>query len=151
MARNAVHVDAPVESVFATITDPHTYPEWLAGAKRIRAVDDGWPAVGTKFHHQVGVGPIRINDDTKVLEIDPPNRLVLEVRARPVGRGKTTFVLREDGGGCTLTVEEHPIQTPLRILTNPVLDASIHLRNEGSLKRLKQYVERRSAGTSRPA
>lgn len=144
MAVNAVHVDAPVESVFAALVEPRTYPEWLAGAKHIRAVDDDWPAVGSKFHHQVGVGPIRINDNTEVVEIDRPNRLVLEVRARPVGRGKTTFVLRQDGAGCTLTVEEHPLQTPLRFLTNPVLDASIHLRNEGSLKRLKKLVEARS-------
>lgn len=145
MAVNRVHVDAPPESVFAALTDPHTYPEWLAGAKKIRDVDADWPAVGSRFHHQVGVGPVRINDNTEVVEIDAPNRLVLEVRARPVGRGKTTFVLREDGAGCALTVEEHPITTPLRVLTGPVLDASIHLRNAGSLKRLKRFVEQRSA------
>jgi uncharacterized protein YndB with AHSA1/START domain len=145
MAVNAVHVDAPVESVFDTLTDPHTYPEWLAGAKHIRAVDDEWPAVGSRFHHQVGIGPLRIDDDTEVREIARPNRLVLEVRARPIGRGKTTFSLRQDGAGCTLTVEEHPITTPLRVLTDPVLDAAIHMRNEGSLKRLKRFVESRSA------
>lgn len=145
MAVNTVHVAAPAERVFAALTDPYTYPEWLAGAKHIRAVDDGWPAVGTKFHHQVGVGPIRVNDNTEVVEIDAPTRLVLEVRARPVGRGKTTFTIRPDGAGATLTVEEHPIETPLRILTDRVLDATIHLRNEGSLQRLKRLVEQRSA------
>lgn len=145
MARNTVHVDVPPEQVFAALTNPDTYPQWLAGAKRIRAVDDGWPAVGTKFHHQVGIGPLRINDNTKVVEIEAPTRLVLEVRARPVGRGKVTFVLREESGGTRLDQEEHPIETPLRIFTTPVLDASIHLRNEASLKRLKKFVESRSA------
>lgn len=147
MARNTVQVDAPPEQVFAALTNPDTYPQWLAGAKHIRAIDDGWPAVGTKFHHQVGVGPVRINDNTKVLEIDPPNRLVLEVRARPVGRGKSTFTMRAEGGGSRLDLEEHPIETPLRIFTTPVLDASIHLRNAASLKRLKRLVEARSAAS----
>jgi uncharacterized protein YndB with AHSA1/START domain len=145
MAVNTVHVDAPPEQVFAVLTDPHTYPRWLAGAKRIRSVDDGWPAVGTAFHHQVGMGPLRINDLSKVIEIDPPTRLVLEVRARPVGRGKVTFVLRPEAAGTKLVQEEHPITTPLRVLTDPVLDASIHLRNSASLKRLKRFVESRSA------
>ena len=43
----------PRHRVFATLVTPETYPMWLVGAKHIRAVDDGWPAVGTKFHHRV--------------------------------------------------------------------------------------------------
>ena len=49
-----VTVPAPPEAVFAVLSDPETYPEWLAGAQHIRHVDDDFPAEGSAFDHEVG-------------------------------------------------------------------------------------------------
>ena len=52
------------------------------GCKDIRAVDDGWPAEGSAFHHRVGLGgPLTVADSTKVVALVTPTLLVLEVRA----------------------------------------------------------------------
>ena len=59
MARNQRDIDAPPERVFAVLADPRCYPEWVVGSKEIRAADPGFPAPGTRFHHTVGVGPLR--------------------------------------------------------------------------------------------
>lgn len=140
MATTTVHVDARPSAVFAALTTPETYPSWLIGCKDIRAVDDGWPAVGTRFHHRVGVvGPLSVDDSTKVLEIEEDRRLVLEVRARPLGRGKVTFTLRPDGGGTELELVEHPLGL-LQPLT-PVLDPLTLVRNKRSLDNLSKVVE----------
>jgi hypothetical protein len=59
------------EQVFAVLNDGWTYPLWVVGASRIRDVDDGWPALGTKLHHSFGVWPALIDDTTEVLKIEP--------------------------------------------------------------------------------
>jgi len=127
--------------VFAALATPETYPLWLVGCQEIREVEDGWPAPGARFHHRVGLlWALTVADSTKVLEIDEPSRLVLEVRTRPLGRGRVTFSLETAGDGTTiLTLDEVPIGTlgPLRPLIDPVTAR----RNERSLARLADYLE----------
>lgn len=131
----------PRSAVFEALITPETYPHWLVGAKEIRAVDDGWPAPGTKFHHKVGiVGPLTIADNTKVLEIDEPRRLVLEVRARPLGRGKSTFTLTETAAGESTDVELDEVPIGLMAPTEPVAAPLLVHRNTVSLRNLARYL-----------
>lgn len=131
----------PREVVFAALTTPETYPQWLLGCQDIRAVDEGWPAPDTRFHHRVGlIGPLTVADSTKVMEVDDPGLLVLEVRARPLGRGLVTFTLRATSDGGTLvTIDEVPLGllAPLRPLMDPVTAR----RNETSLADLADFLD----------
>jgi uncharacterized protein YndB with AHSA1/START domain len=81
----SLDMDATPEEIFAVLADGYAYADWVVGAKKIRAVDADWPTRGSQFHHEIGAGPIDIKDSSKVLEVDPPNRLVLSVRFRPAG------------------------------------------------------------------
>ena len=139
-----------MEATFSALCDPRTYPEWLIGAKEIRAIDEGWPAPGTRFHHRVGLlGPLTVDDNTKVLEVDEPRRLVLEVRARPFGRGTVQFDVRPSGTGSEVVLEEHPIGA-LRPL-HGVLDPMIAGRNTASLKKLATLVEQDALERPQPS
>jgi uncharacterized protein YndB with AHSA1/START domain len=143
LAVTTKHIDAAPADVFAALVEPRTYPRWLVGCKEIREVDDGWPRPGTRFHHRVGlIGPLTVDDSTKLLEIEE-RQLVMEVRARPLGRGQVTFTLRADGTGTELTLEEHPIGllAPLR----PLLDPPTAARNTSSLDNLAALVEGRDS------
>ncbi len=146
MARSVRDIPAPAGAVFDALLDPETYPHWLVGAKEIRAVDDNWPEVGSRFHHRVGLGgPVTVADSTKVLAIDAPNLLSLEVRARPLGRGVATFTLTSNGPdpapGCSVQIDEAPIGTlaPLHPLFAPFIKA----RNDKSLEQLAAFVRTR--------
>lgn len=146
MARSVREIPAPVGVVFDVLLDPETYPDWLVGAQEIRAVDDNWPEVGSRFHHKVGLGgPVTVSDSTKVLEIDVPERLVLEVRARPLGRGKATFTLSPNGPepapGCRIQIDEEPIGTLAPL--HPALAPFIRARNDRSLEQLAVLVRAR--------
>ncbi len=50
--------------------DGWIYPVWVVGASRMRDVEDGWPAPGTKLHHSFGIWPLVIDDTTEVLELE---------------------------------------------------------------------------------
>jgi uncharacterized protein YndB with AHSA1/START domain len=81
MARNQRLIAASPERVFSVLSDPDSYGHWVVGSETIRDADEGWPAVGTRFHHRVGWGPIKVNDHTEVLAVDAPNRLQLKATA----------------------------------------------------------------------
>lgn len=147
--RRTIH--RPPDAVFAALTTPETYPHWLVGCREIRSVDADWPEPGQSFHHRVGlVGPITVADTTEVVEIESPRRLSLEVRARPVGRGRATFTLEPapaTGGppATLLALEEAPIG--LLAPTKPLADLLTAHRNQRSLANLADYLERDPAVT----
>ena len=135
-------IPLPPSTIFDVLVDPTTYPHWLVGARDIQSVDDRWPDPGTAFHHRVGlVGPLKVADLSKVIEVDPPLLLSLEVRARPLGRGRATFSLRELAGApgrTEVTLDEVPLGAlaPLR----PVLDPITAHRNRRSLAQLEDLL-----------
>jgi NAD(P)-dependent dehydrogenase (short-subunit alcohol dehydrogenase family)/uncharacterized protein YndB with AHSA1/START domain len=147
MARNRVHIHAPPEEVFAVLSNPECYPGWVVGADAIRDYDEEFPAVGSRFHHKVGPGPVSIRDYSEVLEVDAPRRLVLKAKARPLGTATIELDLRESAGGTEVRMEEIPGDRLTSLLVgNPVADTALRVRNAEALSRLKRLVEGTPAG-----
>ena len=136
-------IGAPRDIVFELLANGRTYEEWVVGAKQIRDVDAGWPEPGTRIHHTVGVGPLRINDVTKVISVDPPSRLELEALVRPTGTAHIELRLADEGRGTRVVMEESPARGPATLLPSCVTDWLIDRRNRRALVRLKDMAERR--------
>ena len=148
MATTRMSMPHSPDAVFAVLADGQRYAEWVVGAKRIRGVDEGWPALGKRIHHTVGIGPLTIDDTTACLEVDPPVRIVLEARAWPAGKARVTMTITPEPGGSEVVMDEVPTGGPAKTLFNPVLDGLTHLRNLESLRRLKAAAGRQPAATS---
>lgn len=145
MAINRTRIDAPPERVFAVLADWRAYGDWVVGSRLIRGSDPGFPAAGTRFHHQIGIGPLRLNDHTEVVEVDPPNRLVLRAKARPLGTALVDIVIERsaDGAGSDVTMREDPADALTAFVFQPLMHLLVRRRNTESLRRLKELVERR--------
>jgi uncharacterized protein YndB with AHSA1/START domain len=143
VAATCLFIGRPPERVFDVLRDPWRFADWVVGAKEIRAVDATWPAVGSRFHHRFGVGPLTIDDSTVLEEIDPPTRLVLRARARPAGVARVELRLVPVTGGTEVHMEERPVSGVAERLDNPLLDALVVVRNRRSLRRLAALVEER--------
>lgn len=142
MARNRVHIDAPPERVFAVLADPECYPEWVVGAAGLRDADAEFPAVGSRFHHKVGSWPVGLKDHTEVVEVEPPKRIVLKAKARPLGTATIAIDLEQSAGGTDLAMEEVPGDRLTSLVAgNPVADQALRVRNAEALSRLKRLVE----------
>jgi NAD(P)-dependent dehydrogenase (short-subunit alcohol dehydrogenase family)/uncharacterized protein YndB with AHSA1/START domain len=142
MARNRVHIDAAPEAVFAVLSNPYCYPEWVVGAAGVRDHDESFPAVGSRFHHKVGSWPLNVKDHTEVVELDPPRRIVLQAKARPLGTARIEIDLEPSAGGTALTMEERPGDRLTTLLAgNPLADTALRVRNAEALSRLKRLVE----------
>jgi NAD(P)-dependent dehydrogenase (short-subunit alcohol dehydrogenase family)/uncharacterized protein YndB with AHSA1/START domain len=142
MARNRVHIDAAPEEVFAVLSNPSCYPEWVVGAAGVRDHDESFPEVGSRFHHTVGTWPVNLKDHTEVIEFDPPNRIVLRAKARPLGTATIAIDLRESADGTELAMDERPGDKLTSLVAgNPLADTALRVRNAESLARLKRLVE----------
>lgn len=142
MARNRTNVDASVDTVFAVLANPRAYAYFVVGTKRVREFDPAWPKVGSAFHVTLGFGPLMLRDATRVVELEQPQRLVLEAGLGPIGQNLTAFRLESHGRRTEVELEEHPIRGPAAKVWNPALDRVLWLRNAELLRRLKKRAER---------
>jgi uncharacterized protein YndB with AHSA1/START domain len=141
MATNHRLLHGSPERVFQVLMDSEAYADWVVGSDVIRATDDTWPAVGSRFHHRVGVGPFKLNDHTEVVERVAPSKLVLHARGRPMGTAMVTMLLEPRDGGTLVTMCETAGDLLSHIGINPLTDWLVHLRNRESLRRLARIVE----------
>ena len=146
-----VHRDlsVPPAKVFDVLADGWLYGLWVVGASHIRAVDAGWPGVGSRIHHAFGAWPMLVRDSTEVLESDPPRRLVLQARAWPAGQARIDLTMDPVGEqGCRLGIDEYPVSGVGAVLHNPLADKLLYRRNVESLARLAALAEGRAGGQS---
>ena len=141
MAYNEAYINVPPATVFAVLSDPANYARWVVGARKIRGADTNFPAVGSRFHHQVGAPPLVLNDHTEVLEHEPPSRLVLRAKTRPFGTARVDLGLVAEGPGTRVSMTEIAGDAPSRVLLNRLSDPLVHARNVRSLQRLKRLAE----------
>jgi hypothetical protein len=136
--------EVPAESLFETLVNPATYPQWLIGTRHIRSVSEHWPEPASYFKHTVGIGPIAIADRTTLSFIDRPHTLELVVRARPVLEAVVRFDVSTSPSGCVLRMEEQPIGV-FKLLAG-VAQRLIATRNQLSMERLKSMMETEATG-----
>jgi uncharacterized protein YndB with AHSA1/START domain len=141
MATTRTQIAASPDEVFAVLANPENYGDWVVGSDTVRDADSAWPKVGTRFHHRIGFGLLKVSDHTEVLEVDAPRRLVLHARARPFATAEITLLLTKRDGGTTVTMFEVAGDRLSRLALNRLTDPLIHLRNLEALRRLKRIVE----------
>jgi carbon monoxide dehydrogenase subunit G len=146
MATTSRLVAAPPEAVWAELADGWTYSSWVPGTVKIRAVDPGWPAVGAKIHHAVGLWPLTLQDETESTRCEPHRRLTLQARGWPAGEAVVDIALEEAPGGTEVTVQETPTHGPGAWVNNPLAEAVLVHRIREMLDRLGRIAEGHAGG-----
>ena len=150
MATTSRLVAAPIDAVWAELADGWTYSSWVPGTVKIRAVDPGWPAVGSKIHHAVGIWPLTLQDETESTRCEPPHRLTLQARGWPAGEAVIDIVLGVAPGGTRATVLETPTHGPGAWVNNPLAEAVLVYRIREMLDRLGRIAEGHAGRTPQP-
>jgi hypothetical protein len=140
MSVNVREMSCTPEEVFAVLADGWLYPTWVVGASRMRDVDAAWPAIDARLQHSFGVWPALIDDETVVLEWDPPRVMAIQARGWPIGEARVTLEVKPRGSGCVVRITEMPVKGPGAMIPG-VLDVALHLRNVETLRRLAFVAE----------
>lgn len=144
MAEVSGVIGVPPAAVWETLSDGWLYAVWVVGTAKIRAVDPGFPAVGTKIHHGFGLWPVLIEDESEVLECEPGKRMLLQARGWPVGEATTLVELRVAGPGTAVRLVETPTKGIGAWVNNPVAEALLAKRLAEMLERLTCLAEGRA-------
>lgn len=138
--------NASPEAVWAVVADGWTYAAWVVGASRIRAVDGGWPARGSRIHHSVGSWPLVLSDETEVTRVEPGRLVRLQAKTRPFGEAFVELEVEPEGDGSRLTMREDATHGPARFLPYPVRKLALAPRNAETLHRLALIAEGHELG-----
>lgn len=132
---------ATPEQVFGVLGDGWLYPGWVVGAARMRDVDRTWPSPQARLHHSFGIWPALIDDQTVLLEWDPPRRAVLEARGWPLGTARVEITVTAQPDGSEVCIVEQPNRGPGALIPPAARNPLIALRNSETLRRLAFMAE----------
>lgn len=149
MATVTAHIGVPPPQVYAVLANGWYYSGWVVGTSHMRAVEDTWPAAGSRLFHSSGVWPAVLTDETMVEECLPNERLVMTARARPFGQARVELVLTVESDGTRAKLTETPIGGPASWAHNRLADSIVHRRNVECLARLAAISEGRTVPNDR--
>jgi uncharacterized protein YndB with AHSA1/START domain len=144
MATNERFMPVPPEAVWDALADAGGYGYWVVGSSEIRDADPHWPQPGSRFHHTVGIGPLKVNDHTESLEARRPGFLRIRAKARPLGTAKVTFTMTPEDGGTRVRMTENPDGLTSLLAFNPLVQLLVKGRNAESLMRLEELALRQA-------
>lgn len=144
MSTTSRPVSATPEQVWSVLADGWLYALFVVGAARMREVDEGWPAVGTRLHHSVGTWPLLLDDTTEVLEVEENRRILLQARGWPAGQAHVEISLEPRGTDTVVTIVEQATSGPGALIPKAIQDPQLHVRNIETLRRLAFVVEGRN-------
>lgn len=143
-------IAASRQQVWDVLANGWTYSQWVVGNSRIRAVDEDWPAQGTRILHSVGVWPLVIDDETVVLNCAPQQELVLLAKTGPLGAARVILRLSDLPGGCRLEMAEVAVRGPMRLVPDRLQLTGIWPRNRECTWRLAGLAEHREPADLAP-
>lgn len=103
-------VAAPVETVFAVVSDIALRPKWVGIAQERTSIVDG-PAAARATYRAVDKVPGRTIEYTQTIERFEPNELLEESWDGPMA-GRSTIRFREDQDATAMTIEAE-VASPL--------------------------------------
>ena len=130
--------------MLGVLADGWSYSTWVVGTARVRAVDDAWPAPGSRILHSVGLWPALLDDETVVRAWDPDRAIDLQARGWPAGEARMRIEVRPSGQGCAVRITEDAEKGPGTLVPRPLRSAVIGPRNVETLRRLAFLAERRT-------
>ena len=146
----SVDIDAPVDTVWAAVTDWESQGEWMLGTA-VRVTRGDGASLGSELSATTGVGPLGVTDTMEIVGWDPPYRAVVR-HTGAVVRGSGVFAVAPRGDGSVFHWTEQ-LELPLGALgaagwpvVRPVFRAGIRW----SLGRLARRCEAEHRGTSTP-
>jgi uncharacterized protein YndB with AHSA1/START domain len=140
MAMSERFMPVPPEAVWDALADAHGFGYWVVGSSEIREIEGRWPEPGSRFHHTVGIRPLRVRDHTESLEARRPALLRIRAKARPLGSAEVTMTLTPLGGGTRVRMAEEPDGRVAWLAFNPLLELLLKGRNAESLMRLEELA-----------
>jgi uncharacterized protein YndB with AHSA1/START domain len=138
---HSVEIDRPPGAVFPYLVVSDKRQRWMQMLAESEQVDDGEPALGTRFADVFDAAGRRLDLDSEIVEWEPHRRLATRIRAKDFE--STARQSLEDLGGrtrLTTTIETDYTSRRARLMAR-VVTHHAQKQLESDLSRLKELVE----------
>jgi uncharacterized protein YndB with AHSA1/START domain len=139
---HSVEIDRPPAAVFPWLYTPEKRLRWMQMLVEAEQVDDGRPALGTRYRDAFEERGHRFDLDTEIVEWEPDRRLATQIRSSAFY--STARQSLEDLGGRTrlTTTLETEYTSRMAKLMAGVVTKHAQKQLELDMERLKALVER---------
>ncbi|WP_445397891.1 SRPBCC family protein [Streptomyces sp. LE64] len=135
-------IDRDPAAVWAVLSNPARYADWVVGTRDSAPGSGDWPEVGSTLTYTLALpGRRRADGHTVVRRFEPPRHLELEAH-NPLGSARIALDIRPWGDHTLVILDEHPLRGAAGALHNTLVDALIQLRHRRMLPSLATVVER---------
>jgi fatty-acyl-CoA synthase len=135
-------IDAPPEAIWEAISDPGTYPSFMAGITRYDVESDKERGLGARYAMRMRVGSAHIGGLIEIVEYDEPREMAWTSVTGIEQRGRWRLRDRDDGTTLvTLRLSYSAPGTFLSTIADVVSARMVKSNLRESLKRLKIKME----------
>ncbi len=139
--RTFVVVDAPIERVWAVLSDIERQPEWMHDLKEVRLTTPPPVGVGTRGVGRVQVFGISVEDPVEVTAFEAPTHFAIRHEGLVTGGGDIRLEPGTDGTTTVVTWDETLIPPVLPHLGALILAAVFRPIFQHDLERLAELAE----------
>ena len=141
-----VVIDAPIEAVWAVVSDIPRQPEWMHEMKEVRIETPGPTRAGTRGNATVRIFGISVSDPVEVTEFEPPHRFAIAHEGLFTGGGVITLEPNADRSATTVRWQETLVPPVLPDLVAALQAPVLREIFQADLLHLKEIVEGELAG-----
>jgi uncharacterized protein YndB with AHSA1/START domain len=143
--RAQIDIDAPPEAVYDVMLDPTRLHEWVTIHRKVNRTDSGEPREGYEMDQTLCLRHANFKVHWTLTEADRPHRATWEGRGPAGSYARTSYRLRDNGGG-THFEYENEFKAPGGFLgaaaSRAVMGGVPAREAKRSLSRLKRLLEK---------
>jgi uncharacterized membrane protein len=140
----SVDIDAPASGIWAVLTDPAGFPDWVTGIQSVEILTEGDYGVGTRYHVAAGTGDRTVEWTVEITELELQRRIDFSYAGDVEGTGGWLIEPLEEGGGyCVTSFDEFapPGGWLVKLLSKVWMDSAARVARRESLERLREMLE----------
>lgn len=135
-----VVINAPVERVFAFVTDVERQPDWIAAVERVSNLSPGPLQVGSTFRLSLAFMGKTAEADQQITRLDPNRAITQKTTSGPIAT-EVTMTLEPNGSGTLLRNVTEADLGSLGRFAGPMISRTIKRQLETDLQTLKRMLE----------
>lgn len=136
----SIHLNRPVDQVFAFLTDPSKLPTWQSNLIAIEQLTEGPMRVGTRIREVRRLGRRPTEHQVEVVVFEPNERLALQVMTGP--HVMVSYSFEAEDGGTRLRYQFVMRTNGMMRLLEPLIVRSLRKQSTSDFETLKGILER---------
>ena len=135
----SVHLNRPVEKVFAFVVDSKELPKWQSNLIKSELLTEGPLRAGSRFHEVRLVRQKETEIQAEMTAFEPNRRFATKTLSKP--EVTVSYSFEPENGGTRLRYEFGMVTTGLMRLLEPMILGSIKKDTALDFEKLKQLLE----------